>query len=322
MKRSNYILSIVLIIAVMIGSVSAYAAGVNFSDLKQSNWAYSYITDLVGRGGISGYPDGTFKPNNNITAAEFVKIVVALSVGTKGPVGNHWASGYMQVATDLEIVPEGMLPEDVWNKPLQRQKMAVILERTAQLVNKEVAVTDSAKLESIKSGIKDYDKICEYCSEYVVQAIIRGMLTGYPDGTFGPEKTATRSEASAMIIRLIDKTQRIYPTSEKSLDELVTNKEVMVELKDVITYTYDPNAAKYEVSYSGSTSKGFLNVKDLYVLALIQGDKIVDQTGSIPTDNKGNRSAVINTDITKVDYILSYDNATGDVIVIPNPLKQ
>jgi hypothetical protein len=36
------------------------------------HWAESNIKKLVSLGAISGYPDGTFRPNNNITRAEFV----------------------------------------------------------------------------------------------------------------------------------------------------------------------------------------------------------------------------------------------------------
>jgi hypothetical protein len=40
------------------------------------HWAESNIKKLVSLGAISGYPDGTFRPNNNITRAEFVTVLV------------------------------------------------------------------------------------------------------------------------------------------------------------------------------------------------------------------------------------------------------
>ena len=322
MKKRNLIISLMLILVLMLGITTGYAASANFSDVKSTNWAYSYITNLVERGGISGYPDGTFKANNTITAAEFIKITVALVDGVKVPTGKHWASGYMQAAADMKIIPEGMIEEADWNKAISRQKLAVIMERTAQLVNEEEVVTDTAKLENIKSGIKDYDKICNYCKDYVVQAVLRGLITGYTDGTFGPEKTATRAEASAMIIRLIDQSKRVFPATEKNLDELISNKETMEDLKGVTIYLYDPNVAKYEVSYEIIKGTTFLRIKDMYVLGLIKDGKIIEQAVTIPTNTEGNRSTTVKTDVTTVDYILSCDNATGDVIVIPNPLKK
>lgn len=50
-------------------------AAPEFSDLDETHWAYEGINKLVGEGIIIGYPDGTFKPEGNITRAELVKIV-------------------------------------------------------------------------------------------------------------------------------------------------------------------------------------------------------------------------------------------------------
>ncbi|MDR2712586.1 MAG: InlB B-repeat-containing protein, partial [Clostridiales bacterium] len=46
-----------------------------FSDLSDSHWAYSYIISCFMKGWINGYPSGDFKPDNNITRAEAIKIV-------------------------------------------------------------------------------------------------------------------------------------------------------------------------------------------------------------------------------------------------------
>jgi len=85
--------------------VSAYfeeenAKAVSLSDIK-GHWGEANIKALVARGGIAGYPDGTFKPNNTITRAEFVTIAVKspLNGQISGSVGPHWASGAFQSAS-------------------------------------------------------------------------------------------------------------------------------------------------------------------------------------------------------------------------------
>jgi len=53
-----------------------------FTDLASNHWAHDDIMDMVERGILSGYPDGTFRPNNTISRAEFAKIMVlALELG-------------------------------------------------------------------------------------------------------------------------------------------------------------------------------------------------------------------------------------------------
>jgi hypothetical protein len=51
-------------------------AGGIFSDLTASHWAYNSIMELVKEKVLGGYPDGTFKPGNPVTRAEFAKFMV------------------------------------------------------------------------------------------------------------------------------------------------------------------------------------------------------------------------------------------------------
>lgn len=50
-------------------------SGVSFTDVSASNWAKDYILSAAVKGWVSGYPDGTFKPTQNITRAEAVSMV-------------------------------------------------------------------------------------------------------------------------------------------------------------------------------------------------------------------------------------------------------
>ncbi len=54
----------------------AFAA--SFSDLQDDHWAYKEINNLTERGIIAGYPDETFKPENNVNRAEFTKMVIEI----------------------------------------------------------------------------------------------------------------------------------------------------------------------------------------------------------------------------------------------------
>ena len=59
-----------LILAIMTFMVMIPAAAVNFTDINSAHWAYSAINELVGKGTIGGYTDGSFKPENTATRAE------------------------------------------------------------------------------------------------------------------------------------------------------------------------------------------------------------------------------------------------------------
>ena len=64
-----------VLMGVMLTTSMSYAQ-TTFSDLDKENWAYPQIMQLATDNIVVGYPDGTFKPNELITRAEFASMVV------------------------------------------------------------------------------------------------------------------------------------------------------------------------------------------------------------------------------------------------------
>ncbi len=61
----------------MLCGITAFAAPL-FSDMEEAHWGYGAIFNLVQRGTVNGYEDGTFRPNNIVTFAEFKKMVTGI----------------------------------------------------------------------------------------------------------------------------------------------------------------------------------------------------------------------------------------------------
>ena len=78
-----------------------------FSDVDSSNWSNKAISTLANAGIITGYPDGTFRPQENITRAEFAAIAARFSVVTENvaspftDTAGHWAESLIAFAADL-----------------------------------------------------------------------------------------------------------------------------------------------------------------------------------------------------------------------------
>jgi len=120
MKR---ILSVALCF-VMLMSLCLCVEAKNFSDLSSEHWAYDSIRTLVDEGTINGYEDGTFRPSNTVTRAEFAKMIGKWDRKHNGEyfdiTSKHWAYEYIMwsglESSGVMIYPdEPILRSDVIN---------------------------------------------------------------------------------------------------------------------------------------------------------------------------------------------------------------
>ncbi len=121
MKITKRITSLALIIAFAFTSLCTFTVSAAFSDVNETNVYYEAITALVDDGTINGYEDGTFKPDNTITRAEFSKLLAIktapsnqiFSTKTKAfpdVAEDHWANAYIAFAVSVGAVngyPDG-----------------------------------------------------------------------------------------------------------------------------------------------------------------------------------------------------------------------
>lgn len=152
---------------------------------------------------INGFPDGTFKPDDNVTRAQVAKMVITalgMDTGTHTEYSfndvpmTHWAYEYIEACSDLgymEGYPEGdFRPENA----MTRAELAACLVRIAE-VTRKAQTSESKSFSDVESG--------KWYAEYVDQAVRFGLITGYTDGSFRPNNTVSRAEAVTMINRLI-----------------------------------------------------------------------------------------------------------------------
>ncbi|MDN5344483.1 MAG: hypothetical protein PWQ18_594 [Clostridia bacterium] len=182
---------------------------VTFKD-TQGHWATDTVGKLAALGIVSGYPDGTFKPENEITRAEVTAILArALKLvpgkeedlkfkdNTMIPV---WARGVVAAAVGKGLVrgypqPDGTVTFEA-GRPVSRVEMAALLVRTLE---GRTGTVSPAELRFADAG-----SIPGWARASVGAAVAKGIVAGYPDNTFRAEKPVTRAEAATMILRLLD----------------------------------------------------------------------------------------------------------------------
>ena len=172
-----------------------------YSDIA-SNWAAEDINLLADLGVVTGKPDGTFRPDSQITRAEIVAILVRLydlnsdDMVLFDDTKDHWASGYISIAASLGYVngfdAKHFGPDD----QLTREQMAVMTARIAELQE------DTSGGNPVP--FTDKDRISSWALSAVTSVFQNGVISGYPDGTFRPSAKITRAEACHMIVNLIN----------------------------------------------------------------------------------------------------------------------
>ncbi len=163
-----------------------------------SHWAQKTIEELVATGAISGYPDGTFKPNRTVTRAEFATILVKawkLESDTGkvcSDTSQHWAKDSIAVAAAHGIVNGYSDSTFGPNDNITREQMALMIAR-------------AAKLDEVAAGkpFVDSMKISTWARDAAAATSKDGIITGYPDSTFRPQANTTRAEAATVIVRAL-----------------------------------------------------------------------------------------------------------------------
>ena len=168
----------------------------SFTDTA-THWASGAINKLVGLGAVTGYADGTFKPDKTISRAEFaVMLAKALKLAPGeskvfGDTASHWAKDAIASAVEAGLVSGFRGGRFGPDDPITREQMAVMISNAARLkgTGTKLAFADSAQISS-------------WASDAVNIAVQGGLMTGYQDHTFRPQALSTRAEAVTVIVNL------------------------------------------------------------------------------------------------------------------------
>jgi hypothetical protein len=147
-----------------------------------------------------------------------VKIIIGIVSGNENNGQVHWSENYVSKATELGILFPDEYTIEQYDEPMKRQNMAKVVSRTLDKIFHESIVENT---DEFTSKIADWETTCGVCKPDIAQAYAKGIICGIPDGSFMGSAFATRAEATAMIVRLIDSTYRVkmigkIPYNEKT----------------------------------------------------------------------------------------------------------
>ncbi|WP_456277594.1 S-layer homology domain-containing protein [Bacillus sp. AK128] len=200
--------AIILIHSLFIPGIKAIAEtnaqDKNFSDI-QTHWAKNSIQELIELGIIKGYEDGTFRPENEVTRAQFIAMTTRLlGIDSNGQSQtfsdiptDHWAYSSIQGALE-----HGLLDKDKKfypNRSMTREDMAIVISKGLKLV----------PVDEDELNFKDSYNI-KKAPKLVAAAAQAGLIKGHLDGTFKPQGNLTRAQASVIFVRMYQYLEGIY----------------------------------------------------------------------------------------------------------------
>lgn len=216
---------IALILIVSGGTISL---GQAIANDYESNWAKSEIDYMMGKDILSGYPDGTFRPGNNMKKSEFYKTI----------------NGLMGFTNKAEVKFGDVKPTDWYYGEVEKALGANYLVRTRSLkANNNITREEVARIIGLVFGIEEDEATSkEFADNEALPKSLKGIIgglkkkgfiEGYPDGTFRPKSEITRAEVVKMLNNISGEIINVAGTVSKNIKtNLVVNTGDVV-LKDM-----------------------------------------------------------------------------------------
>ncbi|WP_414408427.1 S-layer homology domain-containing protein [Synechococcus sp. W55.1] len=167
------------------------------------HWAQAYIETLSAQGVLNGFPDGTFRPNEPVTRAQFATIVntafrlrntSGTFIGFRDVPPTHWAASAISTAAANNLVagfPDGTFRPE---QPVTRTEALVVL--TNAIGN--TGAIPAAQPSDLFSRYRDAAAIPNWALAQLAAANRAGLIVNYPDPMLlEPNRPATRAEVAA-----------------------------------------------------------------------------------------------------------------------------
>ena len=179
----------------------------SFTD-TQNYWGATYVDYLYTAGITTGYDDGTFRPNQNITRAQFSVMLFrylglneADYAGVTLPFADNASIPAYAVPAIQALYSEGIINGSTGSDgrlyfnpgaSLTRAQAATMIGRTQQKGYATVALT-----------FTDAASIPAYATYYIQTMVAQGVISGYTDGTFLPNAYITRGQMAKILYNLM-----------------------------------------------------------------------------------------------------------------------
>lgn len=189
-----------------------------FNDV-QGHWAQACIEELARQQIILGYPDGSFRPDEPLTRAEFAVLVSRAfpnaglerkAIDFVDVPGNYWGASGIRKAFEIGFLSG--YPEKVFKPNAKILRVEVLVALVSGL---KYSSTESVSV-TLNRTFADAPEIPKYAEHAIATATEKGLVVNYPDvRQLNPVKWATRAEVAAILCQAAIAQKPVSPLSEE-----------------------------------------------------------------------------------------------------------
>lgn len=182
---------------------------VSFSDVAEDFWGYEYIINLASNGVVNGYPNGTFRPNDNVKRADFlIMLLRGLDINTDEVSyeenftdvdNNAYYGKACGVAKAMGIASGNLDGSFSPESYITRQDMMILAKKALELKTGEVMTGNVSVLEQFN----DKAEISSYALDSLAAMVDAGVVSGMGEG-IAPKANTTRAQAAVIIYKLME----------------------------------------------------------------------------------------------------------------------
>lgn len=197
----------------------------SFEDVPEEHSFYAAIMDCADKGITAGYADGTFRPTNQVTRAQFCVMLARAfypdlveRYSTDFYKEQGWFVPYSQALYNAYVLPGTSFPKtyndpSVMDRPISRYDMAQLMANI--MLRKGFKATTAQKTEAQKK-IADYKSIPTQYQDAVKTVFALGIITGYANGTFGGSNVMNRGQGCVVIYRMMNYVPAAKPSDPEA----------------------------------------------------------------------------------------------------------
>lgn len=184
--------------------VAAATKSSGFKDINKSQWFYETVMQASAMELFTGYPNGTFGPNDKVTRGQAVQVLYnhygtdhGTSTGFSDVSDFDWYARAITWATKEKLVNGIGNNTFAPNDSLTREQLVSILYAKAGRPSVNANVTLRKYL--------DYKDVSSWARDAFAWAVKNGIVQGVSSNQLNPQGTATRAEMATIMIRYLDK---------------------------------------------------------------------------------------------------------------------